>query len=41
MLTPEKLSELRFSNWVAAPERAAENWIAEIPLNQGIPSIYK
>ena len=41
MLTPEKLSELRFANWVAAPERGAENWIAEIPLSKGILSIYK
>jgi hypothetical protein len=41
MLTPEKLSELRFPNWVAAAELAAENWIAVIPLNKGILSIYK
>lgn len=41
MLTPEKLSELRFSDWVAEPEQGVKNWIAKIPLSKGVLSIYK
>ena len=40
MLTPDKVNELCFPNWVADPKMSVPNWRAEISLKQGLKILY-
>jgi len=40
MLTPDKVNELCFPNWVANPEMSVPNWQAKIGFEQGLKDLY-